>query len=281
MKRTMSTGGDDRPRYPGGRGSTLPTRVWLTSRLFRSTGAWTILVLATAPLLDGVFVSAVGGGELSASSVSGVFAAIAFGLVAFSGGGCIAGAFNLEGTRTQQLAVVAVVYLVVAAGITTTLLGLARFDVRIAPEFRCLAALVLVALALTMVSVDIVPKSPPLAIVVVCGAWWGLSETLTPHLPSSDVSPFDATPVALGSLIALATGFTATLAAVLFRPFLERVLDPWWLDRAGAAAIALIALVELGVPVPGPAIIGTFLAITTIGVVWRVRRVAGPEGAAA
>lgn len=230
-----------------------------------------MLFMAAAPLLDGVFASAVVTGVLATASGSGLLATFAFGLGTFSGAACVEAAFELSGSLRQQLKFVLAIYFgVVLPGIALTLIGLAKFQVQVEPELRILVALVLVALALDMIGIDIVPSSPPLAVLVLIGSWWILTQLflplLLPHLPPSTTSPIDVNQAVIGSGVAFIAGLGETLLAVVLRPKLEPKIDHTWLRRAAAASIGLIVFLELGYAIPGVVVVGTFLTLTSIGI---------------
>lgn len=246
--------------------------VWLDHRF--SPGLLGLLLLAIAPLWDGVFASAVSSGQITTASARGLTQAIVFGLVAFSGGGVVSMAMTLTGTVRQQVRALAGVYAVVGigVGITLALLHWTAFSVPV--QARIVFAMVLLSLAVLMagISVKFTLELSPLKVFIGLGAVALIFHYLTYRITVADTElAFALKPAMAGSAIALMTAFLTTTMTVFFRKAVQNHIDPVWLNRGGAAAIVVIAMSLLEFPTPPGTSLVAFVLLTAYGGVRRYR----------
>jgi len=220
-----------------------------------------LLLMAGLPLLDGVFAGALAGGTLT-----GPLAALNFGALVFSGAGCFVAAFNLEGGLLQKLISVLRVYCgIILPGALLTAFLLPVVHSLVLPQFNLFSALVLWGLALQLLGVPLVPQGPAPADQKSRWLWAvrhvGMPEmVLAVGIGVSLVSAVGSRPVlaqavslqaASFGVLAVGAGLTATLLAAALAGLVARHLDPTCMRRGGGAALVLLGLLVIGVPVPG------------------------------
>lgn len=218
------------------------------TQLIDRVGLATVLILAVtiAPLFDGVFFSAAASGQLSLVSGSGPWPAITFGAACFSGGGAIAGALTLTGSRRRRVLTIFGIYLTIGLGMLGELIVLAWTPWQLPAAVPVIGAFVLLALAAVMIGMHL--SVQPLTML---GILFAFAMILANTGSAASPRPaFALGPALIAATLALSMGFLVTLTAALLPARLTRVLDPVWITRAGALSVATIAFMELGAPLP-------------------------------
>jgi hypothetical protein len=254
-------------------------------RLYRD-----LLFLAGLPLVDGVFI-----GGLTTGAVSTIGGALAFGTSIFSGAGCIATAAALEGGAAQRLATVTRVYALVMCGALAGTLVLPTLAPLLLPDFRYVSTLVLLGVARCLwgaarvarpESDDARPARWYDSFVTACDPRVAfalgllLSALYTLHAMVSGGLEIEMQGCAPSLLlcvgIAVATGCGITAAGALVGAVAGDRLPRADLYRGGAAALVVVAMSGIGLPVPS--ILADFAVVSSVLLGLAARRLRAPLG---
>lgn len=221
-----------------------------------------ILLMAGLPLVDGVFASALVGGI-----IPGPMAAIIFGLNVFSGSGCLAAAFSMEGTVVHRIISILRIYILfIFPGAVITLTFSPLLQAAAMPGFAFFSGLILLGIAIELWGFKLVPSKPPP--MSTAARWlWAIRLLAMPQvilaavMAASILRSFNMGIPVLPSnpwkdsyvLLAVLAGLGMTLSGGLMAARLRKTLDPKWMRRGGAVALSLLALIVIGVQINGMA----------------------------
>lgn len=220
-----------------------------------SPEAINLLTLAGLPLIDGFFLAFLGTGLWR-----NLGQAVAFGLTAFSGAGCVVAAMQLRGSLAQRLRQALAIYALVGAGAMTVAALQPVFQSLLPANLALFTGIFLIGLGLWISDLRIARR---------IASWIGFQAAVKVVLAASLIHGLSAgidwrvslTPELLAPVaVALVSGLALTLGGIGLSLLRDRLVDPRPLNWGAGASLLLMGLTVLGWPAPTTFVLAPLIA---------------------